>query len=67
MRLLAAFEDLSRTMVGITGLVCTGLGCGAALLIGSPWYAAGGFTVGETVAALVGFQLLARRPKGGVT
>jgi O-antigen/teichoic acid export membrane protein len=61
MRLLAAFEDMSRTIVGSVGLGCTGLGCGAALLFGSPWYAAVGFTIGETVAALVGFQLLARR------
>lgn len=67
MRLLAAFEDLSRTIVGIVGLTCTGIGCGAALLIGSPWYAALGFTAGETVAALVGYQLLARRRSHGGT
>jgi O-antigen/teichoic acid export membrane protein len=61
MRLLAAFQDMSRTIVGSVGLVCTALGCGMGLLTGSPWYAALGFTAGEAVAALVGFGLLAIR------
>jgi len=61
MRLLAAFQDLSRAIVGSVGLVCTALSCGMALLARSPWYAALGFTVGEAVAGLVGFRLLASR------
>jgi O-antigen/teichoic acid export membrane protein len=61
MRLLAAFQDMSRTIVGSVGLVCTALGCGAGFLTGSPWFAALGFTVGEMVAAVVGFRLLASR------